>query len=85
MKFPPNLLKTEEAKRKLLVLIRTYFDRGGYHIQFNMINKETLLDAKAHPENYRDLVVRIAGFSAYFVDLIPAVQDDIIARTELSL
>ncbi|MBI4319297.1 MAG: hypothetical protein HY675_12475 [Chloroflexi bacterium] len=85
MKFSPHLLRSDEHKRKLLALIKTYFERGGYHIQFNMINRETLLDAKAHPENYRDLVVRIGGFSAYFVELVPSVQDDIIARTEQGL
>ena len=85
MKFPPYLLKTDENKLKLLALIKTFFDRGGYHLQFNMIDKKTLLDAKAHPENHRDLVVRVAGYSAYFVDLVQEVQDDIIARTEHSL
>ncbi len=82
MKFPPHLLKSDENKLKLLALIKTYFGRGGYHIQFNMVSKDELLDAKAHPEAHRDLIVRVAGYSAYFVDLVPSVQDDIIARTE---
>ena len=63
-------------------MIKTYFDRYGYHCQFNILSRETLLDAKKHPEDYRDLVVRVAGFSAYFVELDPGVQDEIIARTE---
>jgi pyruvate formate-lyase/glycerol dehydratase family glycyl radical enzyme len=82
MKFPPHLMKSDENKEKVLALIKTYFNRGGYHIQFNMIDKNNLLDAKQHPENFRDLVVRVAGFSAYFTDLAPQVQDDIISRTE---
>jgi pyruvate formate-lyase/glycerol dehydratase family glycyl radical enzyme len=85
MKFPPHLLRSDENRKKLTALIKTYFDGGGYHIQFNMIDKETLIDAKRHPENHRDLVVRVAGFSAYFVDLTAAVQDDIIARTEQTI
>jgi formate C-acetyltransferase len=59
-------------------------DLGGYHAQFNCVSSETLKDAKLHPENYRDLVVRVAGFSAFFVTLDPMVQDEIIKRTELS-
>lgn len=80
-KLHPSMVQTREGIRKLLALIKTYFDRYGYHIQFNIINPETLLDAKKHPERYRDLVVRVAGYSAYFVELTPEVQDEIIART----
>ncbi len=59
-------------------------DLGGYHVQFNCVNAETLKKARLHPENYRDLIVRVAGFSAYFVLLDPVIQDEIISRTELN-
>jgi formate C-acetyltransferase len=62
-------------------LLKTFFDLGGYHLQFNCQDKETLLDAQKHPEKYPTLMVRIAGYSAYFVDLCQAIQDNIIART----
>ena len=67
--------------RNLLSLIKTYFERGGWHVQFNMIDPATLLNARKNPEKYRELVVRVAGYSAYFVELSPKVQDEIIART----
>ena len=60
---------------------RPYFDNDGYHIQFNVLDTAILRDAQKHPENYRDLVVRVAGFSAFFTKLAPGVQDEIIART----
>jgi len=63
--------------------IKTYFSLGDKHIQFNVVNKDTLLDAQKHPENYRGLVVRVAGFSVYFIKLGKQVQDEIIQRTEL--
>jgi len=85
MKFHPSALKSTEDLRKLSVLIRTYFSLGGKHIQFNVVTKEMLLDAQKHPENYRDLVVRMAGYSAYFLQLSKAIQDEIIARTEHEL
>ena len=85
MKFPASLMKTEDNRRKVLELIRTYFVRGGYHIQFNIVDAATLRDAREHPEKYRHLMVRVAGFSAYFVELPAAVQDEIIARAELEL
>jgi len=81
-KFHPSALDSQEGREKLATLIRTYFALGGNHIQFNCIDADTLRDAKKHPEKYRSLVVRVAGYSAYFVDLDPGVQDDIIARTE---
>ena len=84
-KFHPSALQGKDGVRKLLALIKTHFDNYGHHIQFNMLSRETLLDAKKHPERYRDLTVRVAGFSAYFVELSPEVQDEIIARTEQSL
>jgi formate C-acetyltransferase len=83
MKFHPSALKKEEDLRKLGVLIRTYFSLGGKHIQFNVVNRETLLEAQKHPESHHDLVVRIAGYSAYFVQLSRPMQDEIIGRTEL--
>ncbi|MBI2957309.1 MAG: glycyl radical protein [Chloroflexi bacterium] len=82
IKINPANLGSRENLRKLISLIKTYFERGGYHIQFNLIGRDTLLEAKKHPENYRDLVVRVAGYSAFFVELVPEVQDEIIARTE---
>lgn len=67
----------------MLSLIKTYMDLGGSHVQFNCVSGETLKDAQAHPDQYKDLVVRVAGFSAFFVHLDKGVQDEIIKRTEL--
>jgi pyruvate-formate lyase len=82
MKFHPSTLKSTKDLRKLSDLIKTYFSFGGKHVQFNVIKRETLLDAQKHPERYRDLIIRVAGYSAYFVQLTRSVQDEIIARTE---
>ena len=82
MKFHPSALADMEGARKLLALIKTYMDYGGYHLQFNCVSSDVLRDAQLHPEEYRDLVVRVAGFSAYFVTLDKVVQDEIITRTE---
>ncbi|MFC2004446.1 glycyl radical protein [Chloroflexota bacterium] len=82
MKFDRKTLDSREKLQKFLSLIKTFFDRGGFHIQFNISDRETLLEAKRHPEQYRNLMVRVAGFSAYFVDLAPELQDEIISRTE---
>lgn len=82
MKFHPSALATTDDLRKLGVLIRTYFEYGGKHIQFNVVDKKTLLDAQVHPEMHRDLIVRVAGYSAMFNDLQRGVQDEIIKRTE---
>ncbi|MFC2003739.1 glycine radical domain-containing protein, partial [Chloroflexota bacterium] len=84
MKFHPTALKGLDGARKLLSLIKTYFDLGGYHVQFNCVSGETLRRAQLHPEEYRHLIVRVAGFSAYFIYLDKEVQDEIIKRTELS-
>jgi pyruvate formate-lyase/glycerol dehydratase family glycyl radical enzyme len=81
MKIMPTILKTKEGMRNLISLIKIYFERGGYHVQFNMIDSSILLDAKKHPEKHRELVVRVAGYSAYFVELVPKMQDEIIHRT----
>ena len=83
MKFHPSALKSNEDLRKLSLLIRTYFNGGGKHIQFNVIDKQTLIDAQQHPERHRDLIIRVAGYSAYFVGLTKAVQDEIIRRREI--
>lgn len=75
----------EAGMRNFTNLVRTMLnDYGVYHVQFNNINKETLIDAKAHPENYPTLMVRVAGHSVYWTDISKRVQDDIIARTEHS-
>ncbi|PIE35675.1 formate C-acetyltransferase/glycerol dehydratase family glycyl radical enzyme [candidate division KSB3 bacterium] len=82
-KLSPAAIQRESDKKKLLAMMHTFFtDLKGWHVQYNIINRETLLDAKAHPENYRDLIVRVAGYSAFFTNLSPDAQDDIIARTE---
>jgi formate C-acetyltransferase len=83
MKFHPTVLGTVEGAKKLLSLIKTYFDLGGFHVQFNCVSSETLRRAQLHPEDYRELVVRVAGFSAFFIHLDREVQDEIIKRTEL--
>jgi formate C-acetyltransferase len=83
MKFLPSSLQTQEDLRKLLALIKTYLiTLGGKHIQFNVVDRATLLDAQAHPEKYLSLVVRVAGYSALWVELNRVVQNEIIARTE---
>jgi pyruvate formate-lyase/glycerol dehydratase family glycyl radical enzyme len=82
-KVTPTLLSREENKQKLILLIRTFFDvLHGYHVQYNVVSRETLLDAQVHPEKHRDLIVRVAGYSAFFNVLSRQTQDDIIARTE---
>ena len=81
-KFHPSALKGREGLEKFVALIRTYFEQKGSHIQFNVVNRETLLDAQLHPENYKNLVVRVAGYSALFTTLSRSLQDDIINRTE---
>ncbi|MFC2060532.1 glycyl radical protein [Chloroflexota bacterium] len=80
-----SIVDSKDGIRKLLSLIKTYFDNYGYHIQFNIFDPQTLIEAKKHPEEYRSLVVRVAGFSAYFVELSAQVQDEIIARTTQTL
>ncbi len=82
MKSSRSMLQTRKAIENFLALLKTFFDRGGWHIQFNIVNREDLLEAKKHPEQWRDLIVRVAGYSAYFVDLPSDLQDEIIARTQ---
>jgi formate C-acetyltransferase len=85
-KLNPATLENESDKQKLMVLLRTFFEvHKGWHIQYNIVSRETLLEAKKHPDQYRDLVVRVAGYSAFFTALSPDAQDDIIARTEHTL
>ncbi len=81
-KFTPQLLSDESGENKLLNLIRTYFRYDGHHIQFNVVTAETLREAQREPEKHRDLIVRVAGYSDYFVDLNKDLQDEIIKRTE---
>ncbi|HZP01136.1 MAG TPA: trans-4-hydroxy-L-proline dehydratase [Terriglobia bacterium] len=81
-KFTPQLLEGEEGIEKLAHLVRAYFRLDGHHIQFNVVTAETLRAAQADPEKYRDLIVRVAGYSDYFCDLTRALQNEIIARTE---
>ena len=85
MKFHPSVLQSDEDLRKLSVMIKTYLEHGGKHVQFNVVSREVLLKAQQNPAQYRDLVVRVAGYSAYFTQLNGAVQDEVIARTEWSL
>lgn len=85
MKFHPTALEGAEGANKLLSMIKTYMDLGGYHMQFNCVSSETLKKAQKDPDKYRNLVVRVAGFSAFFVTLEKGVQDELIARTELTM
>jgi formate C-acetyltransferase len=81
-KFTPQVLANDEGLDKLVSLVRGYFKLDGHHIQFNVVDAETLKEAQANPEQYRSLIVRVAGYSDYFCDLSKALQDEIIARTE---
>lgn len=85
-KLNPSTLENTSDRNKLMALLRTFFEvHKGWHIQYNVVSRETLIEAKKHPDQYRDLVVRVAGYSAFFTALSPDTQDDIIARTEHSL
>ena len=81
-KFHPSALSGREGLEKFVALIRSYFDQKGMHMQFNVVDRDTLLDAQKHPEKYKHLVVRVAGYSALFTTLSRSLQDDIIRRTE---
>ena len=81
-KFSPQLLAGEDGINRLAHLVRSYFKLDGHHIQFNIVTADTLRDAQREPEKHRDLIVRVAGYSDYFCDLTPALQGEIIARTE---
>lgn len=82
VRFVPSLLKREEDLKKLASLIRSYFSMGGHHIQFNIVDTDTLYDAQKRPDDYKDLLVRVAGYSDYFNDMTEQLQNEIIARTE---
>lgn len=85
-KVTPTLMSKDENKVKLIALLRTFFNAlHGYHVQYNVVSRETMLDAQVHPEDHRDLIVRVAGYSAFFNVLSRQTQDDIIARTEQTL
>ena len=84
-KFHPTALSGEKGLENFVALIRSYFDQKGSHMQFNVVDRQTLLDAQAHPEKYAHLVVRVAGYSALFTTLSKSLQDDIIRRTEQGL
>ena len=81
-KFHPSALSGDAGLDNFVALIRSYFDQKGSHMQFNVVDRQTLLDAQEHPEKYRHLVVRVAGYSALFTTLSRSLQDDIIRRTE---
>jgi formate C-acetyltransferase len=82
MKFTPSLLAGDEGIDNLAHLVRSYFKLDGHHLQFNVVSAETLRKAQAKPEQYRDLIVRVAGYSDYFCDLSEELQEEIITRTE---
>ncbi|MDD8048084.1 MAG: glycyl radical protein [Thomasclavelia sp.] len=85
-KVTPQMLSTAENKQKLEMIIKTFFNRlKGYHVQYNVVSKDTLIDAQKHPEKHKDLIVRVAGYSAFFNVLSKQTQDDIIGRTEQTL
>jgi 4-hydroxyphenylacetate decarboxylase large subunit len=82
IKIHPSAIKGREGSKKLIDLVRAYMRKGGFHVQFNVVDSKVLRDAQAHPENYRDLMVRVAGFTQYWVEIGKQVQDELIARTE---
>jgi len=82
LRLLPSLVQDEAALGKVASLVQTYFHSGGMQLQFNVVSRETLVDAQKHPQDHRDLVVRVSGYSAFFTDLGKLIQDDIIARTE---
>ncbi|MEI6102225.1 MAG: pyruvate formate lyase family protein, partial [Eubacteriales bacterium] len=84
-KYHPSALEGQKGLESLADLIEVFFEEGGYHIQFNVVSGETLRKAQSRPEKYRDIVVRVAGYTAFFVDLNKATQDDLIDRTEMNL
>ena len=85
MRFSPGPLRAKDGLRKFGEMVKAFFDKGAAHVQFTILDRETLLEAKKHPENYRNLVVRVAGYSSFWVDLTPDLQDEIISRTQHSL
>ena len=82
MEFTPKCVEGDAGTEKLVQFIRTWCDLKLWHLQFNIVNRDTLLAAQKDPNSYRNLIVRVAGYSAYFCDMSPDLQNDIIARTE---
>jgi formate C-acetyltransferase len=82
MKIHPTAMAGQKGLENFVSLVRGYFDQKGMHMQFNVVDRQTLLDAQKHPEKYSGLVVRVAGYSALFTTLSKSLQDDIIRRTE---
>ena len=82
MKFTPNLVATDDGLDKWAHLVRSYFKMDGHHVQFNVVRADTLRQAQASPDEHRDLIVRVAGYSDYFCDLSRELQEEIIERTE---
>ena len=85
LRIHPSAVNTEPAKDSLIEMTRTYFEQGGLEVQYNIISADTMRSAQKDPDTYRDLVVRIAGYSAYFVELGTDMQNDLIHRTENAL
>ena len=83
-KFTPSVVAGENGLEQMANLVRSYFNLDGHHIQFNVIDRQTLINAQKHPDEYRDLIVRVAGYSDHFRNLDKALQDEIIERTEQS-
>ena len=83
-KFTPDVVAGEEGLNHMADLIRSYFAMDGHHIQFNVVARQTLINAQKHPEDYKDLIVRVAGYSDFFRNLDKPLQDEIINRTEQS-
>ena len=82
MKFNPDILKTDDDKAKLAMAIKAYLTNGGKQVQMSVVSRETLIDAQNDPQSHRNVIVRVAGYSAYFVTLTHMMQDEIIARTQ---
>lgn len=85
MELHDTLFRTEESVEKVALLVRSFMEMGGHQLQLNAVNRDTLLDAQRHPEQYRNLIVRVWGWSGYFVELDRAYQDHIIQRMELQI
>ena len=84
MKFNPSAIEGRAGADKFIKLNDTYFNLGGYHVQYNIVDRNMLLDAQKNPDKYTDLMVRVAGFTARFIDLGPEVQRQVIERTQFS-
>jgi 4-hydroxyphenylacetate decarboxylase large subunit len=82
IKLHPSAVAGKCGAKKLAELTRAYMRKGGFHVQYNIVDSQTLRDAQLHPENYRELLVRVAGFTQYWVEISKPIQDEIIARTE---